>query len=66
MAAPAWRTVLIERTGDSIKHTMDTPLVTNAMKFHFPKSQRFEKLPGHSMRLEPMHSEPLTLLDFSD
>jgi hypothetical protein len=60
-----WRTLLIERTGVSIMHTMDTQLVTNAMKFQFPQSQRFEKLPRPSIRLEPTHSEPLTLRDFS-
>lgn len=32
-SAPQWRTLLIEQTGDSVKHTMDTQLVTNATNF---------------------------------
>ncbi len=32
-SAPQWRTMLIERSGDSIKHTTDTQLVTNATNF---------------------------------
>lgn len=32
-SAPQWRTMVFERTGDSIRHTTDTQLVTNATNF---------------------------------
>jgi hypothetical protein len=32
-SAPQWRTMVIQQAGDSIKHTVDTQLVTNATNF---------------------------------
>jgi hypothetical protein len=32
-SAPQWRTMVLEKSGDSIKHTTDTQLVTNATNF---------------------------------
>jgi hypothetical protein len=32
-SAPQWRTMVFERVGDSVKHTTDTQLVTNATNF---------------------------------
>ena len=32
-SAPQWRTMVLEKVGDSIKHTTDTQLVTNATNF---------------------------------
>jgi hypothetical protein len=49
-SAPQWRTMVIEQAGDSVKHTIDTQLVTNAT--NFIRTEYTAKLDGKEYPVE--------------
>jgi hypothetical protein len=49
-SAPQWRTMLFEEVGDSVKHTTDTQLVTNAT--NFVRSEYTARLDGKEYPVE--------------
>lgn len=49
-SAPQWRTMIFEQVGDSVKHTTDTQLVTNAT--NFVRTEYTAKLDGKEYPVE--------------